>query len=200
MQKGKYLRTKEHKKKMSDVCISRGIHAGEKNGMFGKKGIRAPFFGRHHSKKWKKMISNKFKGREFSQEWKNKLKKNSSHYWKGKHLSERQRKVLSKLQQGKNGSNWKGGVSRKNEILRSSLESTLWREKVFKRDNYTCQKTKIKGGSLEAHHIKNFAEYPELRFKVNNGITFSKKIHDRFHKIYGKRNNTKRQLEEFLNN
>ena len=37
-----------------------------------------------------------------------------------------------------------------------------------------------------------------IRFKINNGITFSKKSHDLFHKIYGKMNNTKKQVKEFL--
>jgi len=53
---------------------------------------------------------------------------------------------------------------------------------------------------LEAHHIKNFADNPELRFAVNNGITLSKKAHREFHKIYGTRNNNKKQLDKFLLN
>jgi len=31
---------------------------------------------------------------------------------------------------------------------------TIWREKVFKRDNYTCQVCGKKGGYLIADHIK----------------------------------------------
>jgi hypothetical protein len=48
------------------------------------------------------------------------------------------------------------------------------------------------------HHINNFADYPELRFALNNVITLSKKAHEEFHKMYGKQNNTKEQLLEFL--
>lgn len=54
-------------------------------------------------------------------------------------------------------------------------------------------------GKLEVHHINNFAEFSELRFALDNGITLSEKAHDEFHKIYGIKNNTKGQLEEFLN-
>ena len=78
------------------------------------------------------------------------------------------------------------------------MEFRLWREAVFARDNWTCQKYGIKGGRLHPHHIKNFSEYPELRFAVDNGITFSEKAHKEFHKKYGIKNNTKEQLEEFL--
>lgn len=47
-----------------------------------------------------------------------------------------------------------------------------WRKNVYERDHYQCQwpgcskKTK-----LNAHHIKTWAEYPSLRFVVDNGIT-----------------------------
>ena len=69
---------------------------------------------------------------------------------------------------------------------------------MFERDNFTCQKYDIRGGLLVAHHINNFSEFPELRFAIDNGITLSQKAHNDFHKIYGKINNTKEQLEEFL--
>ncbi len=94
--------------------------------------------------------------------------------------------------------NWKGGITPENRKLRNGLEYKIWREKIFKRDNYTCQKYEIEGCYLHPHHIQNFAEYPELRFAIDNGITLSKKAHDEFHKIYGKNNNTREQLEEFL--
>ena len=74
----------------------------------------------------------------------------------------------------------------------------MWREAVFARDNWTCQKTSVKGRELNSHHIKNFAQYPELRFAIDNGITLSKKAHIAFHKKYGKTNNTIEQINEFI--
>ncbi len=94
---------------------------------------------------------------------------------------------------------WKGGITPINAKIRSSIEFDLWRSAVFARDNWTCQKIGIKGGRLVSHHIQNFAQFPELRFALDNGITLSKEAHREFHKKYGYRNNTKEQIKEFLN-
>jgi len=51
---------------------------------------------------------------------------------------------------------------------------------------------------LVAHHIQNFAQFPELRFAIDNGITLSKQAHNEFHKRYGRKNNNREQLDEFL--
>ena len=103
--------------------------------------------------------------------------------------------------------NWKGGITPENNEIKNSFIYREWRKKVFQRDDWTCQKCKLRQGwnkrlkrriVIEAHHILNFGEYPELRFVVENGITLCKECHMRFHKIYGKKNNTKEQLKEFL--
>ena len=41
---------------------------------------------------------------------------------------------------GSKNHNWKGGTSPENKVIRQSLPYKNWREKVFKRDGYTCQK------------------------------------------------------------
>jgi hypothetical protein len=101
---------------------------------------------------------------------------------------------------GEDNPSWKGGVTPLHNKIRSSVENRLWIKSVFERDDYTCQKTGRRGGTLVAHHILNFSAYPELRFAIDNGITLSLESHDEFHRIYGKTNNTKEQLEEFLTN
>lgn len=90
------------------------------------------------------------------------------------------------------------GISSEREKIRRSVETIFWRKTIFIRDNFTCQKTGVKGGMLVAHHINNFSGFPELRFIIDNGITLSEKAHKEFHKIYGIKNNTREQLEEFL--
>ena len=73
--------------------------------------------------------------------------------------------------------NWKGGVTPVNEVIRKTNGYLIWRDSVFQRDDYTCQECGTHGGELNAHHIKPFAEYPELRFQVDNGKTLCVDCH-----------------------
>ena len=66
---------------------------------------------------------------------------------------------------------WIDGRTPTNKLIRNSVEYRLWREAVFKRDNFTCQMCWKRGGYLHADHIKPFAYYPELRFAIDNGRT-----------------------------
>lgn len=101
---------------------------------------------------------------------------------------------------GKNHPLWKGGITKENHKVRTSLEYKLWVKSCLERDNFTCQKTGQKGGELEVHHINNFSNFLELRTSIENGITLSKISHKEFHKKYGYKNNSREQLIEFLNN
>ncbi len=80
-------------------------------------------------------------------------------------------KMRLSAKRGKYNNMWKGGLTSMAEKVRKSLEYRLWREAVFKRDDWTCQECKVRGEKLNAHHIKPFAWFPELRFAIDNGIT-----------------------------
>ena len=113
--------------------------------------------------------------------------------------SEKTRLKMSISKQGEKSYNWKGGKTSKYDKIRNSIEIRLWREAVFARDNYTCQECgNRKSGSLNAHHIRNFAECSELRTSIENGITFCEKCHKLFHKQYSRMNNNIKQVEEFM--
>jgi len=88
----------------------------------------------------------------------------------------------NRIPAGSKSSFWKGGVSTKNEKLRKSNRFKDWRKKVFERDNYTCQycHDRSKKGYriiIHPHHIKSWANFPEDRFKVENGITLCINCH-----------------------
>jgi len=71
---------------------------------------------------------------------------------------------------------------RSNKDLRSTSKYKQWRQKVFKRDNYTCQKCGKRGGEIHAHHIKSFKSFPKLRYKTDNGLTLCVECHKKKHK------------------
>lgn len=51
-----------------------------------------------------------------------------------------------------------------------------WRREVFERDGYRCTQCAATG-SLNAHHIKPWAQYPELRRVLANGVTLCQHCH-----------------------
>lgn len=62
------------------------------------------------------------------------------------------------------------------------VEYKDWRRTVFARDDYTCQNCKTKGNRLHAHHIKSWADNPNCRYDVNNGITLCVQCHRELHR------------------
>lgn len=167
------------------------------------------------SKEHKKSISDANKGRvpwnkgkKMSKDTMEKMSKAiKKSYREGRRIafcSQETREKISKSRKGKcSGSEchlWKGGITPENKKIRHSVEYKIWRKTVFLRDNFTCQKCNQHGGELNSHHINNFADFPELRMITENGITLCKKCHNKFHRKFGSKNNTKEQLVEFLNN
>lgn len=71
------------------------------------------------------------------------------------------------------------GAERSSERVKEMgrLEYRLWREAVFKRDNYTCLHCGKVGGLLNADHIKPYATHPALRLDVGNGQTLCRPCH-----------------------
>lgn len=148
----------------------------------GKK--RSPF-----SEEWKKKMSEAHKGNKnaLGKKHTDEQKLAKSLKQKGHVVTIETRRKISIKQIGEKNHNWKGGVTSKEKIIRMSLEYRLWRESVFKRDNWTCQECRIaskKGNKviLHPHHKKYFSLFPKLRFDIDNGITLCSKCHQNKHK------------------
>jgi len=185
-----YIKTEEHKRKIGEA------HKGKKHSKEWKENISKGHKGLHHSEEHKRKIGEALKGIPISEERREKLIKANT----GSHHSAETREKLSKSRArrvGVKSPNWKGGVTTENNSIRSSIEYGLWRESVFARDNWTCQKCKQKGGILNAHHVKTFAQCHELRTSIQNGVTFCKECHKKFHKKYGRRDNNEEQINCF---
>ena len=192
--------TEEGKKKIREA------NKGKKHSEITKEKMRLGHLGKTYkmSERGKKNISKARIGKKLSEKTKKKISEmakriGTGKWMKGRKLSIEIRRKISESLKGEKCYYWKGGVSLENHKIRTGIEFRLWREAVFARDNWTCQKCgDNKGHYLHPHHIQNFAQYPELRFAINNGITLCRKCHRKFHKKYGTRNNTREQLEEFL--
>ena len=87
---------------------------------------------------------------------------------------------------------WKGGITKENDLIRKGLEYKIWRTNVFERDNYTCVNCGVRGGKLQADHIKPFSIYKELRFDINNGRTLCLECHKNTDTYGGKMINYKK--------
>ena len=150
-----------------------------------KKETPAPFLGKKLSKKHKNKIAKAMKGGNSTS-----FKKGNVPHNTGKHHLAKEKHF-----------NWKGGITPINQQIRGSLEYKLWSDSVWNRDKNCCQKCgENRVRYLVAHHILNFSSHIELRFAIDNGITFCRLCHKEFHHIYTKRNNTREQVVEFIRN
>ena len=149
----------------SRVCYTKGQPTWNK----GKKTGLAPWRGKKRPELVKTGAS------------KTMFKKGLTPWNKGMHWSDEIKEKLSLshigLNTGPKNFNWKGCILSEVRKLRNSRKYQIWRKAVFERDDYTCQICLIRGGELNADHIKKFSDFLELRFSVDNGMTLCKPCH-----------------------
>lgn len=161
--KGKKL-SQEHRKNLSLA------HVGNKSAL-----------GHKLSEEVKRLIGEQHCG--------NKYRLGKKHSEETKKLISKALKTSSKVLRGENHPNWNEGSSRgyKWESYKNNRDYRIWREAIYKRDDYTCQSCKQRGGHLAPHHIKSWTKYPTLRFEVNNGITLCESCHALTYNYKGRR-------------
>lgn len=172
---GKHL-TGEHKDKLRVAHLGKPLSEEHKI-KIGIAGIGRTFT---MSEGQKEILRQTNLGKKASEE--TKLKMGKSHLG-FKHTEESKLK-MSLASLGEKAYNWKGGVTPLNHKIRTSREYKQWRKSVFEHDNYTCQDCNIRSAKgqavyLEAHHLKSFAKYPELRFEISNGKTLCLDCHNK---------------------
>lgn len=169
---GHYSKTEEHKRNVSK------IHTGLHHSTETKEIMRQHSLGNknalgsHRSEKTRKKISEKLKGRYHTKK-------------------QRDEKRLY-VRRGENHHNWNGGITPLSDQIRRLPEYKQWRSDVYQRDNWTCQTCEQRGGKLEAHHIKEFAQiikdnnitniweaqFCEELWDINNGVTLCVECHN----------------------
>jgi 5-methylcytosine-specific restriction endonuclease McrA len=110
-------------------------------------------------------------------------------------------KFCSRLCKNRNSNH---GLTSMNEKIRKSNVYRIWRDSVFARDKYTCQKCGVKNGNgksiyFHADHIKPFALYPKERLNVSNGRTLCVDCHKKTG-TYGRVAMYRKPLLALLNN
>lgn len=97
-------------------------------------------------------------------------------------------KAISRRQCGENNHMWRGGITNHRDKEFNSPEYKEWKAGVLRRDDFTCLMCGRRSGggngaiTLNAHHIKNWVNYPELRLDPNNGLTLCRNCHIEVHR------------------
>lgn len=92
--------------------------------------------------------------------------------------TEATKQKMSEAQSGEKSFRWNPDRSAVTHNRRNDGEYLQWRKKVYLRDNFKCKIADADcSGRIEAHHVLGWAEYVELRYEVNNGITLCQVHH-----------------------
>lgn len=81
--------------------------------------------------------------------------------------------------------NYRGYPGSERHRLMQQDEYKTWRQQVFERDDYTCQRCNVRGGYLHAHHVERWTDAPHLRYVVSNGKTLCPNCHRAEHREAG---------------
>jgi hypothetical protein len=78
---------------------------------------------------------------------------------------------------GELANNWQGGKVKERQLATGRDDYKQLRKFVFERDSYSCQICNKYSGKLEMDHIKEWCNYPELRYEATNCRTLCHDCH-----------------------
>lgn len=109
-------------------------------------------------------------------------------------------KCIQESHLGEGNPNWNQDLTDKERNYKRLIEGySEWRLSVYERDKYTCQCCESnESGKLKAHHLNSYHWAKDERIDIDNGITLCEDCHKDFHRLYGYRNNTKEQFQEYV--
>ena len=115
----------------------------------------------------------------------------NSGWAKGRILTEEHKLKIGDAQRRENGHwwgvrgadhpNWKGGITKKNHILRTRREYEDWRKAVLERDGYACVNCLDYPEHPHVHHIIPFIDCPDELYEKSNGATLCGECHRHIH-------------------
>lgn len=151
------------------------------------KGKLSPFKDKHHNKKSKELMSKKAKER---------LSNPENHPMYGKKCPWVSERNKTNPLCGENSSQWKGGITPLNKIIRECSKYEEWRVSVFQKDNFKCAECGKENTYLNAHHIKPFHQILKEKnikslqealnsnelWDLDNGMTLCEECHNKIPK------------------
>jgi hypothetical protein len=177
MPSGIYQRSIETRLKMRKRMLGHKMNAGRIWSESSKEKVRKFRLGKTLSESAKEKLRIFHTGLKHSDETKTKI----SLIQTGKIIPSSRLPRMRQVMLGDKNPNWKGGITKKSQEDRASYLHRDWVRKVFERDNYTCKMPGClskRGCELNAHHIKTYKNYPNLRTSLSNGITLCVPCHN----------------------
>jgi hypothetical protein len=116
---------------------------------------------------------------------------------KNKQMSEEQKIKLSCINRNISIDNFDDFSMPKSKRERTIFDDSLVKTECFRVASYSCDVCKRYGGKLNAHHLDGWNWCVEKRFDLSNLVCLCEMHHKEFHKLYGNKNNTNEQYQEF---